>query len=808
MWSSRLSSIALSAGLLLSICASRGLSTTIQYQATDINPTVGLWQYNYFVSDTTFTVNEGFTIFFDYHSFSNLQNPQPAASSDWNAIALQPDLNLPDNGAYDALALVNNPPLTATFQVQFDWFGSGAPGSQPFTINQFDSAGNLVTVLETGNTVPLTPPSTVPEPRAGLLFIVGAGALLLSRRGRRCSTWLIALLALACVAPLSAQQLQVVSRNLVSSARFSRTQFDYTYTVSIQNTGAAAITVTATVTSSSPDTQVIMGNLSFGNVPAGGTVTSTNTMVIRQNRLVPFDPSALSYQFQTGSGPVANAGPDQVVTVGQTAQLDGSGSFDPSGSIVQYSWTYVGSVPSGIALSISGASAVKPTVVISQGGTFTFQLVVTDNHGSVSQPALTHVRTGPIANAGGSQTVNVGQSVQLDGSASFDPSGLPLTFLWTLTAPSGSSARVSDPSAARPTFVADVAGDYTASLTVNNGIATSAPASVSITAISVTGLMACGDVVSGAIKAGGQVDQYRFAGTANAIVTLTLADTAGFDALFGVVAKANVFAPSGKLVVGFNANGQQQLTLAESGTYLVQVQSDDLASTGSYNFGLQCRSPVAQTSTAMSCGSLPQGKLVAAQVDQYTFSGTAGAIVTLTLADTAGFDALFGVVAKANVFAPSGKLVVGFNANGQQQLTLAETGTYLVQVQSDDLASTGSYSLGLQCRSPVAQTSTAMSCGSLPQGKLVAAQVDQYTFSGTAGAIVTLTLADTAGFDALFGVVAKATVFAPSDAVVVSFQADGQQRLTLSEAGTYVVQVESNDLATAGTYGLGLVCSP
>jgi hypothetical protein len=52
------------------------------------------------------------------------------------------------------------------------------------------------------------------------------------------------------------------------------------------------------------------------------------------------------------------------------------------------------------------------------------------------------------------------------------------------------------------------------------------------------------------------------------------------------------------------------------------------------------------------------------------------------------------------VFAPSGKLVVGFNANGQQQLTLAETGTYVVQVQAGNLVTTGTYSLGLQCLSP------------------------------------------------------------------------------------------------------------
>ncbi len=524
MGNSRLLSTTLSVGLLLGAFASRALPTTIEYQAAklaDINPGQDLWQYDYFVSGRTFTADEGFTIFFDYHNFSNLQNAQPVVSSDWNAIVLQPDLNLPDNGAYDALALVNNPSLVAPFQVQFDWLGSGTPGSQPFTVDQFDSSGNLLAVLETGNTVPLT--SAVPEPRAGLLFIAGIGALLLLPRARRRSGWLVGLLALTCVASLSAQEFKVVSRNLTSSTRFSRIQFDYTYTITVQNTGAAADSVTASVTSSSPNTLVVEGNLSFGDISAGQTVTSTNTMMIRQNRLIPFDPSALSYQFRAASGPVANAGSDQIASVGQTVRLDGSKSYDPNGSIVEYSWTYVGSVPSGISLAIDDPSAVKPSVLISQGGTFTFQLVVTDNHGAVSQPSRVKVRTGPIANAGPSQTVNVGQTVQLDGSGSFDPSGLPLTYKWILTAPAGSTAKLSDSTAEKPTFTADVEGQYTASLTVNDGIATSVPASAVITAIK--GLMECGDLMSGSIKAAGQVDQYKFAGVANGIVTLTLADT-------------------------------------------------------------------------------------------------------------------------------------------------------------------------------------------------------------------------------------------------------------------------------------------
>jgi hypothetical protein len=52
------------------------------------------------------------------------------------------------------------------------------------------------------------------------------------------------------------------------------------------------------------------------------------------------------------------------------------------------------------------------------------------------------------------------------------------------------------------------------------------------------------------------------------------------------------------------------------------------------------------------------------------------------------------------VFAPSGAQVGIFNANSQNALTLPESGTYIVRVNSSSLVGTGSYSVGLQCLSP------------------------------------------------------------------------------------------------------------
>lgn len=90
----------------------------------------------------------------------------------------------------------------------------------------------------------------------------------------------------------------------------------------------------------------------------------------------------------------------------------------------------------------------------------------------------------PIADAGSNQTVYVGAPVVLDGSGSFDPQGTPLGYRWTvLSALAGSAvAAVGSTNTVTTSFTPDRLGEYEIELIVDDGLLSSAPDTVIITA--------------------------------------------------------------------------------------------------------------------------------------------------------------------------------------------------------------------------------------------------------------------------------------------------------------------------------------
>ncbi|MEJ8812855.1 PKD domain-containing protein [Variovorax ureilyticus] len=194
------------------------------------------------------------------------------------------------------------------------------------------------------------------------------------------------------------------------------------------------------------------------------------TLVVNDGKV---DSSATSSTVRAVNvAPVANAGLDHSLQVGDTGVLDGSASSDLNGDALTYKWSVIAG-PSGSQLigDTQGLAQFVPSVA----GVYTLGLVVNDGALDSAQATvrLTAVAIGlnraPTADAGIDQNVPLGTVVTLDGSASLDPDGNSITYAWTLdTKPANSTAAIVDASSPRPSLTPDQAGTYIASLVVTD----------------------------------------------------------------------------------------------------------------------------------------------------------------------------------------------------------------------------------------------------------------------------------------------------------------------------------------------------
>nr|WP_256379076.1 PKD domain-containing protein [Chitinophaga sp. SYP-B3965] len=184
--------------------------------------------------------------------------------------------------------------------------------------------------------------------------------------------------------------------------------------------------------------------------------------------------------------PVASAGADVSITLPvTTAQLDGSASADPDGTITNYTWTKISGPAAGV---ITTGTANKTTVTgLTIAGEYVYELSVKDNGGTsatdqVKVTVLAAANKLPVANAGTNVTITLPvNTAQLDGSASADPDGTISTYAWTKL--SGPAAGAITTAAANKTAVTGLTleGDYVYELKVTDNGGATATSQVKIT---------------------------------------------------------------------------------------------------------------------------------------------------------------------------------------------------------------------------------------------------------------------------------------------------------------------------------------
>jgi hypothetical protein len=167
-----------------------------------------------------------------------------------------------------------------------------------------------------------------------------------------------------------------------------------------------------------------------------------------------------------GVSPIAHAGTGSTYQLGEPITLDGSASYDPDGSITKYRWHAV-TYPIGTMAIPADVNAAVTTYVPDKFGAYHLSLTVEDDTGRVDVSDLrfqvgqvTGVDAGPDTSIPWLGTAHLTGSI--DGGAG--------VATWTLDAkPNGSLTSLQDASSLTPSFLADVAGNYTVTLNVQAG---------------------------------------------------------------------------------------------------------------------------------------------------------------------------------------------------------------------------------------------------------------------------------------------------------------------------------------------------
>jgi hypothetical protein len=327
---------------------------------------------------------------------------------------------------------------------------------------------------------------------------------------------------------------------------------------------------------------------------------------------------------------------DVVAATGTYLTLDASGTKDPEGDAITFSWT-LASKPTGSTADIAGNSGAQLTFKPDMDGTYVVNLHASDSKGAAADKQVTIVaKTTPPANtapqvvvlanippvSSGSNTVStaLGYTVALTSGGSKDPSGAALSYAWTLVSkPAGSTAQLSSSVGVFSQLVPDVMGDYVVQViaTNANGVASSYQ-----TTVSVKNQRPQASIGTNAVPTS-QINGPTVRLPAN--TTLTLRGTGSTDADGDVLTYTWTLEskPAGSSAALSSSTGATvQLTTDVSGSYAVRLRVTDPA--GAYS---------EQVLSIESGNSAPT-----AQVDKTNMSILAGAIAKASAAYSSDAD--------------------------------------------------------------------------------------------------------------------------------------------------------------------------
>jgi PKD repeat protein len=180
-----------------------------------------------------------------------------------------------------------------------------------------------------------------------------------------------------------------------------------------------------------PDGTIVLYDWDFGDGNAGSGMVVTHTYAYAGSYIVTLCVTdndgnvscCETFAMVLAVPPVCDANGPYSGSTTSPVVFDGSGSYDPDGTIVGYAWDFGdGNTGSGVA----------PTHTYAAGGTYVVTLYVTDNDGyeSICATVADIVEGSPVCDAGGEYMAEAGVEIIFDGSGSYDPNGTIELYDW------------------------------------------------------------------------------------------------------------------------------------------------------------------------------------------------------------------------------------------------------------------------------------------------------------------------------------------------------------------------------------------
>jgi hypothetical protein len=300
--------------------------------------------------------------------------------------------------------------------------------------------------------------------------------------------------------------------------------------------------------------------------------------------------------------------------------------------------------------------------------------------------------------------------------------------------------------------------------------------------------------VAGTIAAAGEIDCFRFSGTAGDRIRVRLPETSG--ALSAIV---EVVRPDGTTQSCATSSNDTTCTLEDTGAHRIFVYDQTGLKTGDYVVSAQRLNNPAGC-TALTFGAAPTTAAIAAagQTDCFSFAGTAGDRIRVRVAETAG-----SLWAVQEMVRPNGTtLACGPSLNADATCVLNVTGQYRILVDDNSGTATGSFAIAVQSLGNPTGC-TALSFGAAPTAATIGsvAELDCYTFTGAAGDRIRVRVVETSGNPPFF---ATQEVVRTSGTSVCAATTTQDVSCDLDSSGVHRIFIADSNGSNTGAYAIAI----